>query len=205
MATAVEVPPGRAIIVGLGNPGSKYAETRHNIGFRVVECLARRHGISLTEQRFKSRLGSGNIAGRAVMLLQPQTFMNLSGEAVQPAAAFYRLAPESVVVIHDELDLAVGKLRLKIGGGHAGHNGLRSMDQQLASKDYFRVRLGIARPPVAGGDVSNWVLGGFPTAERAEVERSIEEAADAVECLLREGLIAAQGRFHAGEKPNSGR
>ena len=150
MATAVEVPPGRAIIVGLGNPGSKYAETRHNIGFRVVECLARRHGISLTEQRFKSRLGSGNIAGRAVMLLQPQTFMNLSGEAVQPAAAFYRLGPESVVVIHDELDLAVGKLRLKIGGGHAGHNGLRSMDQQLASKDYFRVRLGIARPPVAG-------------------------------------------------------
>lgn len=205
MASPVELPPGRAIIVGLGNPGPKYVDTRHNIGFKVVECLARRHGISLGEQRFKARLGSGVIAGRPVLLMQPQTFMNLSGESVQPAAAFYRLGPDAVVVIHDELDLPVGRLRLKVGGGHAGHNGLRSLDQHLPSKDYFRVRFGIARPPVAGGEVSNWVLGGFPSAERPEVERSIEEAADAVECLLREGLIAAQGRFHAGEKPNGSR
>ena len=205
MASPVELPSGRALLVGLGNPGSKYAETRHNIGFKVVECLARRHGIPLGEQRFKARVGSGVIAGRPVLLMQPQTFMNLSGEAVQPAAAFYRLAPESVIVVHDELDLPVGRLRLKAGGGHAGHNGLRSLDQHLPGKDYFRVRVGIARPPVPGSDVSNWVLGGFPVSERPVVERSIEEAADAVECLLRDGLIAAQGRFHVGEKPNGSR
>lgn len=205
MASPVELPPGRAIIVGLGNPGPKYTETRHNIGFKVVECLARRYGIPLGEQRYKARVGAGVVDGRQVLLMQPQTFMNLSGESVQPAAAFYRLEPASLVVIHDELDLPVGRLRLKVGGGHAGHNGLRSLDQHLPNKDYFRVRVGIARPPVPGGDVSNWVLGGFPTAERPAVERSIEEAADAVECLLREGLIAAQTRFHAGEKPNGTR
>jgi PTH1 family peptidyl-tRNA hydrolase len=204
MAKDAHIPPGRVLIVGLGNPGPRYAETRHNIGVKVLECLARRASILLSEQRFKALCGSGTIAGRQAVLLFPQTFMNVSGESVQPAAAFYKLGPESIVVVHDEIDLPPGGLRLKQGGGHAGHNGLRSIDQHLPSNQYFRVRAGVGRPPVPGGEVSSWVLGGFSAPERPVIEELVERCADAVETLMRDGLLAAQQRFHPVEKPTRG-
>ncbi len=135
------------LIVGLGNPGSRYARNRHNIGFMAIEAVARRHGVSGFRSRFKGELAEGPIAGVRRMLLKPQTFMNASGEAVAETARFFKIAPEEIVVIHDEIDLRPGKLRVKQGGGHAGHNGLRSIDA-LLGPDYWRIRVGIGHPGV---------------------------------------------------------
>ena len=161
-----------------------------------VDERARRWGSSLHERKFKAILGAGIVAQRPCVLLLPQTYMNLSGESVQAAAHFYKLGSESVVVAHDDIDLDPGKVKMKVGGGHGGHNGLRSCDKQLPSKDYLRVRLGVGRPPHANADVANWVLGHFGDAESRIVEHLIDTGADAVEALLREGLLEAQGRIH---------
>ncbi|MGH7109981.1 MAG: aminoacyl-tRNA hydrolase, partial [Stellaceae bacterium] len=135
------------LIVGLGNPGAQYARNRHNIGFMTAEAIARGHGFTPFRNRFKGEVAEGTIAGARRLLLKPQTFMNLSGESVGAAARFFKLAPEEVVVIHDELDLKPGKLRVKRGGGNAGHNGLRSIDAHLGP-DYWRVRIGIGHPGI---------------------------------------------------------
>jgi len=195
MAKDHQVPPGRALVVGLGNPGSKYTGTRHNIGFLCVEAFAARWGISLNEKKFKGVLGSGHAADRMVTVLEPMTFMNLSGESVGPAAGFYRLTPASVIVAHDDIDLEPGRVRIKVGGGHGGHNGLRSCDKHLPSKDYVRIRLGVGRPPV--GDVSGWVLGRFASADQALVDQLIDIGADAIEGVLKDGLLATQNRIHS--------
>jgi PTH1 family peptidyl-tRNA hydrolase len=184
------------LVVGLGNPGSRYDRTRHNIGFDVVEELCRRWSIPVTEKKFKGLLGLGVIGGRPASVLLPQTFMNLSGESVGPAMGFWRLTPASVIVCHDDIDLQPGQVRLKLGGGHGGHNGLRSMDQHLPSKDYFRIRLGVGRPPLATMDVAAWVLARFGADEASAVDRLVTTGADAVERLLREGLQATQNAIH---------
>lgn len=194
MAKDHQVPSGRALVVGLGNPGSKYTGTRHNIGFLCVEAFAARWGISLNEKKFKGLLGTGRAGDRMVSVLEPQTFMNLSGESVGPAAGFYRLTPDSVIVAHDDIDLEPGRVRIKIGGGHGGHNGLRSCDKHLPSKDYIRIRLGVGRPPV--GEVSGWVLGRFAASDQTLVEQLIEVGADAIEGVLNDGLLATQNRIH---------
>ncbi|MBV8889970.1 MAG: aminoacyl-tRNA hydrolase [Alphaproteobacteria bacterium] len=135
------------LIVGLGNPGSRHARNRHNIGFMAADAIARRHGFAAPRTRFKGELAEGSVGGARRLLLKPQTFMNASGEAVLAAASFYRIAPAEIVVIHDELDLRPGKLRVKQGGGSAGHNGLRSIDAMLG-QNYWRVRLGIGHPGI---------------------------------------------------------
>lgn len=154
------------LIVGLGNPGQKYLLNRHNIGFMALDVLVGRHDFSGWEKKFKGLVCDGVLGGEKVLLLKPQTWMNLSGESVQAAAAFYKIKPEDIVVFHDELDLAPGKLRVKKGGGAAGHNGLRSIDEHLG-KDYWRVRLGIGHPGVKDY-VSPWVLGNFTQEEQDE-------------------------------------
>lgn len=178
----------------MGNPGSKYDGTRHNIGFEVVDELAARWGIKVAEKRFAGLVGDGSVEGVRALLLKPQTFMNRSGNSAGPAAGFYKLPPQQLIVIHDELELPLGRLRLKQGGGHGGHNGLRSLDVGLPNKSYYRVRLGVDRP--AHGTVSSWVLSQFAAAERPLAREIVLTGADAVEALLRDGLEAAQNRYH---------
>jgi PTH1 family peptidyl-tRNA hydrolase len=184
----------RYLVVGLGNPGAEYAQTRHNVGFMAVERLASRHGVSVTTKKFKGLLGNGTISGQQVTLLMPQTFMNLSGESVQPAAAFYDVKADGVIVLHDELDLSFGVMRVKQAGGHAGHNGLRSIIAQLGAPDFARVRLGIGRP--VKGDVTGHVLGRFSKQEEAELDDLLELACDAVEVWMTEGVAAAQNKYN---------
>ncbi|MGH7099390.1 MAG: aminoacyl-tRNA hydrolase [Stellaceae bacterium] len=171
------------LIVGLGNPGAQYARNRHNIGFMTAEAIARRHGFTPFRNRFKGEVAEGTIAGARRLLLKPQTFMNLSGESVGAAARFFKLAPEEVVVIHDELDLRPGKLRVKRGGGNAGHNGLRSIDAHLGP-DYWRVRIGIGHPGIRDL-VLPYVLQNFPAEEAEEwVAPLVAAAAAAIGLLL---------------------
>lgn len=171
------------LIVGLGNPGAQYARNRHNIGFMTADAIARRHGFTPFRNRFKGEIAEGTIAGARRLLLKPQTFMNLSGESVGAAARFFKLTPEEIVVIHDELDLRPGKLRVKRGGGNAGHNGLRSIDAHLGP-DYWRVRIGIGHPGIREL-VLPYVLQNFPI-EEAEgwVAPLVAAAATAIGLLL---------------------
>ncbi|HEX3864088.1 MAG TPA: aminoacyl-tRNA hydrolase [Stellaceae bacterium] len=171
------------LIVGLGNPGSRYARNRHNIGFMAVEAIARRYGFPTFRSRFKGELAEGTIGGERRMLLCPQTFMNLSGESVLAAASFYKIKPADIVVIHDELDLRPGKLRVKRGGGNAGHNGLRSIDAMIGG-DFWRVRLGIGHPGVKEL-VLPYVLQNFGADEaRLWVAPLMEAVAETMPLLL---------------------
>ncbi|MFD1810826.1 aminoacyl-tRNA hydrolase [Rhodococcus gannanensis] len=185
-----------ALVVGLGNPGPQYEKTRHNVGFMVVETLAARE-----RSRFSVHKKSGadavtiRLAGRQVILAKPRSYMNLSGRPVAALARFFSVDPANLVVVHDELDLDYGTLRLKLGGGEGGHNGLRSISQALGTKDYLRTRVGIGRPP-GRMDPADYVLKPFSSVERKELDLVCEEAADAVELLLRVGLEAAQNQLH---------
>jgi peptidyl-tRNA hydrolase, PTH1 family len=171
------------LVVGLGNPGSRYARNRHNVGFLAVEAIARRHGFPAFRNRFKGVLSEGPIAGERCLLLKPQTFMNASGESVAEAARFYKIAPEDIVVIHDEIDLRPGKLRVKRGGGNAGHNGLRSIDP-LIGPDYWRVRIGVGHPGVKEL-VQPYVLQNFAAEEVTEwVEPLIIAVAETIPLLV---------------------
>jgi len=186
------------LIVGLGNPGAQYAQTRHNVGFMALDRLAERYMLQITGKKFKGHFVKGVIRNADVVLLKPQTFMNLSGGSVQPATAFYDIEPEHVIVVHDELDLECGDLRVKKGGGHGGHNGLRDIIQKLGERDFIRVRMGIGRP--GRGSVTDWVLGTFPSADQNARDEMIEEACDALEVILDEGVIAAQNRFNGSTR-----
>lgn len=185
----------RWLIIGLGNPGPAYAGNRHNVGFMVADLLAERIGVTFKRQRTRIQTGDGRLAGRAVTLGKPMTFMNLSGGPVAAATAFFKLPPERVVVIHDELDLPFGVIRLKLGGGDNGHNGLRSVSGSLGTRDYHRVRIGIGRPP-GRMDPADFVLRDFTAAERRELPLELQRAADAVEAILSHGLAAAQNEYH---------
>ncbi|QDG50089.1 aminoacyl-tRNA hydrolase [Persicimonas caeni] len=185
----------RFLIAGLGNPGSKYARTRHNIGFMALDRLAERHRIALGSEKFDSRFDTGRVGGEMVVLLEPQTYMNRSGKAVQAAASFYDLSPDQIIVVHDEIDLPLGSIRIKRGGGHGGHNGLRDIVNRLSSKDFIRVRLGVGRPE--HGDVTNHVLGAFDRDEQDDVAEVIETACDAVETIISDGVNTAQNRYNS--------
>ncbi len=165
------------LLVGLGNPGAEYARNRHNIGFMAVDRIARRHGFSPWRKRFQGQAAEGTVGTGKVLALEPLTFMNLSGQSVVAALQFFKLKPENVVVIHDELDLPPGRIRVKKGGGHGGHNGLRSIDSHIG-KDYWRVRLGIGHP----GDkaqVSGYVLHDFAKADQSWIDPLLDAVADA--------------------------
>ena len=193
----MSTPPGPALVVGLGNPGPDYAGTRHNVGFRVVELLATRAGGGRFSRHRKANADvlEGRLGERRVVLAKPRTYMNVSGGPVAGLLKYYSVPLEDLVVVHDELDLDFGVVRLKRGGGEGGHNGLRSVSSSLGSKDYLRVLLGIGRPP-GRQDPADYVLKRWSSAERKELDVSVELAADAVEALAAEGLEPAQNRFH---------
>ncbi|WP_010148077.1 aminoacyl-tRNA hydrolase [Serinicoccus profundi] len=192
------------LVVGLGNPGTRYAGNRHNVGAMVVEELARQSGASLRQHKAgqawaaEVRLGTapGGLPGPRAVLARPMTYMNVSGGPVSGLATFYKIPTEQVVVVHDELDIEPGQVRLKRGGGEGGHNGLRSISQSLGSKDYLRVRLGIGRPP-GRQDPADYVLSDFPTKDRVETELLVGDGVDAVVDLAHLGLEATQQRFHS--------
>jgi len=186
----------RFLVVGLGNPGPRYAATRHNAGFLVADLLAERMGGRFKAHRSNADVLEGRLAGRSVALAKPRSFMNDSGGPVVNAARFYKAPVESVIVVHDELDLPYGELRLKRGGGDGGHNGLRSISSALGSKEYLRVRFGIGRPP-GRQDPADYVLREWSSTERKDLGYHVDRAADAVEALLADGLEKAQNLFHA--------
>ncbi|RJQ71654.1 aminoacyl-tRNA hydrolase [Pseudonocardiaceae bacterium YIM PH 21723] len=183
------------LIVGLGNPGPQYVGNRHNIGFLVLDELADRAGGRFKAHKSGAEIVEGRLAGTRVVLAKPRSFMNVSGGPVAGAARFYKVEPASVIVIHDELDLDFGTIRLKQGGGEGGHNGLRSISKSLSTRDYLRVRFGIGRPP-GRMDPADYVLRDFSTVERKELAFGIGDCADAVELLLVKGLIDAQNQLH---------
>ena len=185
----------RWLVVGLGNPGSGYAGNRHNCGFMVADVLADRMRAPFKRDRSRARVAVGRLAGYPVTLAKPQSFMNLSGRPVAALRTFYKIPVERIVVIHDELDVPFGTVRLKQGGGDNGHNGLRSVTAALGSRDYLRVRVGIGRPP-GRMDPADFVLHDFSAAERKVLPDVLERCADAVEVLLQRGLAAAQNEFH---------
>jgi peptidyl-tRNA hydrolase, PTH1 family len=185
----------RFLVVGLGNPGPRYAFTRHNAGFLVVELLAERMGAKFKAHKSNSDVVEGRLAGVPVVLVKPRSYMNESGGPVVNAARFYKVPVESVVVVHDDLDLPYGTLRLKRGGGDGGHNGLRSATSALGSKEYLRARFGIGRPP-GRQDPADFVLREWSGAERKDLGYHVDRAADAVEALLADGLETTQNAYH---------
>jgi PTH1 family peptidyl-tRNA hydrolase len=185
----------RFLVVGLGNPGPKYAATRHNAGFLVADLLAERLGGRFKAHKGRADIVEGRLSGVPIVLAKPKAFMNESGGPVVSIARFYKVPVERIAVVHDELDLPFGTLRLKRGGGEGGHNGLRSTSSALGSKEYARVRVGIGRPP-GRQDPADYVLREFSAAERKDLGFEIDRAADAVELLIAHGLEAAQNQYN---------
>lgn len=186
----------RTLIVGLGNPGPKYENTRHNIGFLAVDEIAHRNGIQITTKKFKGLYGQGQAGGaHPITLLKPQTFMNLSGQSAQPCAHFFKVPVKNIIVIHDELDLPFGTIKVKEGGGHAGHNGLKSLINQLGSRDFIRIRVGIGRPQRQA--VSDYVLGLFSQDERPWIDDLCRQVALDLDLILTEGLKKATTQIHS--------
>ena len=187
------------LIVGLGNPGRDYRWTRHNVGFLLVERLAEKYGIDLAKRGLKSTYGRGKIGQEEVILAKPQTFMNLSGEAVQRLLHFFKIPSEDLIVLHDDLDLPFGKIRIRLRGGHGGHKGIRSIIETLRFDGFVRFKLGIGRPDKIGQDPADFVLEPLSRGEREEFKEMINRNTEAVEALLLEGPQEAMNRFHKDE------
>jgi PTH1 family peptidyl-tRNA hydrolase len=185
------------LIVGLGNPGPNYALNRHNVGQALVDVLAARHSESFTAHKSNALVSEVKIIGGPKLILaKPLSFMNLSGGPTSSLMSFYKIAPENLIVAHDELDIPPTTFRLKLGGGHGGHNGLRDIISAIDSKDFIRVRLGIGRPPGLM-DAADFVLKNFSASDLAQFKTTLEIAADAVEQIASEGLITAQDKYHS--------
>jgi PTH1 family peptidyl-tRNA hydrolase len=187
----------RWLVAGLGNPGPPYAGNRHNAGYLAADVLAARAGVRFRAGKFRAMAAEGRVAGLSVIIVKPLTYMNDSGVAVGGISGYHRIGAGQIVVVHDELDLPFGTIRLKRGGGDNGHNGLRSVTAHLGTREYYRVRIGIGRPP-GRMDPAAYVLRDFSAAERKELPFLLDRAADAVEALLADGLAAAQNAFHSG-------
>jgi PTH1 family peptidyl-tRNA hydrolase len=187
------------LLAGLGNPGKDYERTRHNVGWMVLDEVARAAGVSVDRKKFNAEIGEGSVDGVKTLFVRPLTFMNLSGEAVGAAARFYKVPVEDVVVIHDDLDLEFGRVQVKVGGGHAGNNGIRSCIAHLGP-DFVRIRVGIGKP---GGrkDVVGHVLGGFDKREAEELPFLLGRAADAARCVLANGALKCMNEFNRREVP----
>jgi PTH1 family peptidyl-tRNA hydrolase len=191
------------MVVGLGNPGRRYESTRHNVGFLVVDELARRWGINPdAKKQFGALVGDGSVGKTRTLLCRPQNFMNRSGQPARSVAGYYSVEPDAVVAIHDDLDLPYGTVRCKRGGGHGGHNGLRDMISHMG-KDFLRVRCGVGRPP-EGWETAAYVLGKWSTDEKAGLEPFVGEAADAVESVLDQGIEKAMNTFNARDQSGRG-
>lgn len=185
----------RLLVVGLGNPGRRYAGTRHNAGFMVVNVLADRAGEKFRSHKSGAEVLESRLAGESAIVAKPRAYMNVSGPPVAALLAFFNTPVDRLIVIHDDLDLDFGSVRLKLGGGMGGHNGLRSITESVRSRDYLRVRFGIGRPPGRADPVS-YVLGRFSSDERKGLDVHLERAADAVEALGRDGIAIAQNIYH---------
>ena len=190
------------LVVGLGNPGPEYAATRHNVGFLVADLLADQYGVRMARHKRGHALAAEGRIGvpgstTHVVLVEPLSFMNDSGGPVKSLMAFYGVEPDRLVVVHDELDIPFTAIRAKFGGGDNGHNGLKSIRRAIGTGEFLRVRVGIGRPP-GRQDPADYVLKPYPSAERKELPEVVQRAADAVECLITEGLEATQNRFNAG-------
>ena len=187
------------LIVGLGNPGRTYHWTRHNLGFWMIERLAKQHGIKLSQRGLKSVYGPGKIGRVAVVLAKPLTYMNLSGDAVSRLLRFFRIPPEDLVVLQDDLDLPWGKIRIRVKGGHGGHKGIKSITEAIGHDSFQRMKVGIGRPPEENTDPSDYVLEPLTGEERKEFQEIVARGVQAVEILLGEGAQEAMDRFHKNE------
>lgn len=183
------------IIIGLGNPGRRYCRTRHNVGFMVVDALAGSLGIDVSHEKYHALVGRGRLDSEEALLVKPQTYMNESGSAARSILRYTSATVADLIVVHDDLDLPVGSVRVKAGGGHGGHNGLRSLMEQLGSADFTRVRIGIGRP-VPGRDAADYVLSPFAAAEQQAAADALARAAEAVRSVASAGLTAAMNRFN---------
>ncbi|HEX4342663.1 MAG TPA: aminoacyl-tRNA hydrolase [Verrucomicrobiae bacterium] len=189
------------LIVGLGNPGAEYANTRHNAGFLLVEELAKRQRVGWTlERKFEARVAKADVAGKRVLLCEPQTFMNLSGEAVGALAGFYRVATKDLLLVVDDADLPMGEIRMRPGGSSGGHHGLESVEQHIGTREFARLRIGIGRKDAAR-EITGHVLGKFDKAEAALMEKVLTAAGDQAECWLRDGIQKAMNQFNGVVDP----
>jgi len=195
------------LIVGLGNPGPEYAQTRHNAGFMALRRLAEKHGLVDVKRKFHSEVIEGQLAGQRVMLMSPLTYMNRSGLAVGEAATFYKLSPGEVLVLVDDFALPLGSIRLRASGGAGGHNGLADVERALGTDRYPRLRIGVGPPQVEGRPIGHveHVLGAFDQEQRRQLDPALDAAADAVVCWLRDGIDLAMTRFNRTEPRNEGR
>ena len=184
------------LIVGLGNPGEKYENTRHNVGFQVIDELAERQGKPVQRLKFKALTGLLTIGGEKALVMKPVTYMNLSGEAVRPAADFYKLPPERILVISDDVALAAGRLRIRAKGSAGGHNGLKSIIQHLGTDQFPRIRVGVGEKRHPDYDMADWVLGRPQGEDKKAIDEAVKRAADAVECILSQGLERGMGKFN---------
>jgi len=187
------------LIVGLGNPGRSYTHNRHNIGFICLNHFARTQGIKFDQKQGLARIGRGEVAGNKVMLARPQTYMNLSGQSVSRLIQKFNINPNDLLVIHDDLDLALAKIRIRQGGGSAGHKGIESIISYLKSQDFTRIRVGIGRPTkpiLSEADIIDYVLSDFTAEEKQAIAQAIPVVSEAILCLLTEGLIAAMNKYN---------
>ena len=184
------------LLVCLGNPGKQYENTRHNIGFLAADEMARREGIKVNKLRYRALTGEIRVGDQRVLVIKPQTYMNLSGEAVKLAGGFYKIAPDHVLVISDDVALPLGKLRIRAGGSAGGHNGLKNIIAHLGTDQFPRIRLGVGQKPHPDYDMADWVLGKFQGEDKKAVEAAVKKAADAAECLIREGVDKAMNQYN---------
>ena len=184
------------IIAGLGNPEAKYDNTRHNIGFHAIDVLCEKFNIKLNKLKFKALFGDGIIGGEKVILVKPQTYMNLSGEAIRDISAFYKIPPENIIVIFDDVSLETGRVRIRAKGSDGGHNGIKSIIYQLSSDKFPRIKLGIGAPPHADFDLADYVLGKFTADEIKILEPVLINTADAVECIIKSGIDKAMNKYN---------
>lgn len=184
------------LVVCLGNVGDKYDATRHNVGFEVADELAQRKNIPLQKLKHRALTNTAELGGRKALIMKPVTFMNLSGEAAGEAVRFYKVPPDHVLVVCDDVALPAGKLRIRAGGSAGGHNGLKSLIQHLGTDQFPRLRIGVGQKPHPDYDLADWVLGKFQGEDRKVMDAAVKQAADGVECLLREGIDKAMSRFN---------
>lgn len=184
------------LVVLLGNPGSKYDGTRHNIGFMTADALEKKTGVRINRAKFRALTAKCQLGGESVLLMKPQTYMNLSGEAVAEAARFYKLPPEKILVVCDDVSLPCGKLRFRVKGSAGGHNGLKSIISCLGSDAFPRLKIGVGSPPHPEYDMADWVLGTFRGADAEAAAKAVSEAADAIECFIKDGAERAMNKYN---------
>ena len=185
------------LLVCLGNPGDKYDGTRHNVGFAVADELGERSNKAIQRLKFRALTDTLDLGGQKVLVMKPVTYMNLSGEAVRQAADFYKIAPNHVLVVADDVSLPVGKLRLRAGGSAGGHNGLKSIIEQLGTEQFPRVKIGVGEKPHPDYDLADWVLGRFGGEDKKVIAATVKQAADAAECVIKEGMDRAMNQFNS--------